>query len=215
VLEFPGSKPPLLGLGNPYSVVELQDPSCVAAQQALELYRVSFSSPAEPPDSQIEKLMQKGFYRTLVMYNEDGLVIACAFTIELPHSAVYHVDYFCVRPGMRGGGIGTKFFNAMVDFFKGDAKYPYITLESETRMVPYYLKLKCTDMQVPSDSFGDDKYYLLFFRLGEQLPSPPIEEGLDKVVVDLKGVLHLATVLLSFDLDVNPDANPDDGCLFM
>lgn len=25
-------------------------------------------------------------------------------TIELPHSNVYHVDYFCVRPGMRGGG---------------------------------------------------------------------------------------------------------------
>jgi len=180
-------------------VVELIDPSGLAAQQALELYRVSFASPAEPPDVQIERLMQKGFYRTLAMFNDEGLVIACAFVVELPQSDVYHVDYFCVRPGMRGGGIGSKFFNGMVEFFKGEAKYPYITLESETRMVPYYLKLNCVDMHVQSDSFGEDKYYLLFFRLSEGECVNPIENSLDKVVVDLKGVLHMAAVLVALD----------------
>eukprot|EP00026_Physarum_polycephalum_P014297 Phypoly_transcript_14795.p1 GENE.Phypoly_transcript_14795~~Phypoly_transcript_14795.p1 ORF type:complete len:158 (+),score=39.64 Phypoly_transcript_14795:408-881(+) len=155
--------------------------------------------------------MQKGFYRTLVMYNEEGLVIACAFTLELPSSSVYHVDYFCVRPGMRGGGIGTKFFNSMVEFFAHDAKYPYITLESATNMIPYYLKLKCTDMHVQSDEFGDDKYYLLYFRLSpppslapssESTPAPspvpsPFDSNLEKVVVDLKTVLHDAAVFVA------------------
>jgi len=195
VLDFQGNEPPEEFV-VPHTVVELHDLSGVAARQALELYRVSFSSPAEPPDTQIEKLMHKGFYRTLVMYNEEGLVIACAFVVELTHSAVYHVDYFCVRPGMRGGGIGSKFFKSMVEFFKREAKYSYITLESETRMVPYYLKLNCADMHVQSDSFGDDKYYLLHFRLSES--AQPID-GLDQVVIDLKGVLHLAAVYIALD----------------
>lgn len=190
-------------------MVELHDVHSTAAKEALELYKLSFSSPAEPPDRQIQRLMQKGFYRTLVMYNEEGLVIACAFTLELPSSSVYHVDYFCVRPGMRGGGIGTKFFNSMVEFFKNDAKFSYITLESETRMVPYYLKLKCTDMQVQSDSFGDDKYYLLYFALrpsSDPAPSPSpssalasssFADGLAQVVVDVKTALHDAAVFVA------------------
>lgn len=130
--------------------------------------------------------------------------------MELPQSDVYHVDYFCVRPGMRGGGIGSKFFNGMVDFFKSEVKYPYITLESETRMVPYYLKLNCVDMKVQSDSFGEDKYFLLFFRLVSECPNP-IEDGLDQVVVDLKGVLHMAAVLVALD---EPSLG-DMGCDFV
>jgi len=152
--------------------------------------------------------MQKGFYRTLAMFNDDGLVIACAFVVELPQSDVYHVDYFCVRPGMRGGGIGSKFFNGMVDLFKSEAKYPYITLESETRMVPYYLKLKCVDIKVQSDSFGEDKYYLLFFRLVGECANP-IENGLEQVVTDLKGVLHMAAVLVALD---EPSLGDMMGC---
>jgi hypothetical protein len=104
-------------------------------------------------------------------------------------------------------GIGTKFFNSMVDFFSLDGKYPYVTLESETRMIPYYLKLKCTDMHVQSDSFGDDKYFLLYFHLSpsstsDAVPSPtptttsPLD-GLEKVVVDLKTVLHDAAVFVA------------------
>jgi GNAT superfamily N-acetyltransferase len=209
-VDFPGSKPPLIGLWQPFVVVELHDTRGEAAKQALELYRLSFSSPAEPPDDQIERLMHKGFYRTLVMYNEEGLVIACAFTIELPCSSVYHVDYFAVRPGMRGGGIGTKFFNSMVDFFRNEAKYPCITLESETRMVPYYLKLKCTDMQVQSDSFGDDKYFLLCYHLTPPSPAPnPLHDTTDtstlssptdweQVVKDLKDTLNNAAVFVAF-----------------
>lgn len=189
-------------------MVELCDPNSTACRQALELYRASFSSPAEPPDIQIAKLMQKGFYRTLAMFNDEGLVIACAFAIELPQSDVYHVDYFCVRPGMRGGGIGSKFFNGMVDLFKNEAKYPYITLESETRMVPYYLKLKCVDMKVQSDSFGEDKYYLLFVSLVQECANP-IENGLEQVVTDLKGVLHMAAVLVALD---EPSLSDMMGC---
>lgn len=112
---------------------------------------------------------------------------------------------------MRGGGIGSKFFNGMVDFFKSEAKYPYITLESETRMVPYYLKLKCVDMKVQSDTFGEDKYFLLFFRLVEEC-ADPIENGLDKVVTDLKGVLHMAAVLVALD---DPSLGDMMGCDLM
>ena len=60
-------------------MVELIDPDAPAAREALELYRVSFSSPAEPPDTQIDQLMHKGFYRLLVTYNEEGAVLACAY----------------------------------------------------------------------------------------------------------------------------------------
>jgi hypothetical protein len=98
----------------------------------------------------------------------------------------------------------------MVEFFTREAKYPYITLESATSMIPYYLKLKCTDMHVQSDSFGDDKYYLLYFHLSSSTPalsseSPsttsPVplsfDSGLEKVVVDLKTVLHDAAVFVA------------------
>lgn len=91
-MDFTGSKPPLIGLWQPFTVAELHDVRGEAAQQALELYRLSFSSPAEPPDNQIARLMHKGFYRTLVMYNEEGLVIACAFVCI---SYLLRISYMC------------------------------------------------------------------------------------------------------------------------
>lgn len=64
---------------QPYSVCELLDPDETASRQALELFKVSFSSPAEPPYTHIDHLLHNGFYRLFVMFNEDGLVIACAY----------------------------------------------------------------------------------------------------------------------------------------
>ena len=60
--------------------------------------------------------------------------------LELFTSGVYHVDYFCVRPGLRGNGVGTKFFQALAEHFRQEGRFSLLTLESETRMVPYYLK---------------------------------------------------------------------------
>lgn len=205
MLECPGSKPPRIGYGQPLSVVELLDPEDPAAREALELYRVSFSSPAEPPYTQIDQLMHKGFYRLLVMFNEEGSVIACAYIIELPNNDVYHLDYFCVKPGSRGGGIGSKFFNGTVDFLKRERRYSYFTLESETQLVGYYHKLHCTDPHVQSDTFGDHTYYLLYMPLDDVTTATDdvrtrFEAELDKVVADIKGTLHLAAMFTQLEV---------------
>jgi len=185
-------------------VVELRDPDDPAAREALELYRVSFSSPAEPPYTQIDQLMRRGFYRLLVTFNEEGAVIACAYIIELSNSGVYHLDYFCVKPGSRGGGIGSKFFNGVAAFLKREHNHPYLTLESETSLVPYYLKQHCTDPHVQSDSHEDHKYYLLYLTLTHDDVAPTktdeFEASLDKVVADLKGTLHLASVFVQLEM---------------
>lgn len=185
-------------------MVELIDPGAPAAREALELYRVSFSSPAEPSDTQIDQLMHKGFYRLLVTYNEEGAVLACAYIIELSNSDVYHLDYFCVKPGSRGGGIGAKFFHAVADFLKRERKHPYLTLEAETKLVPYYLKQNCTDPHVQSDSHEEHKYYLLYKPLDDVAAARDdvarFEGALDKVVADLKGTLHLASVFVQLEM---------------
>jgi len=174
--------------------------------QVLELYNISFGSPAEPPERHIAKLMRCKFYRVFAMVNEEGLVIACAFVLELFKSQVYHVDYFCVRPGLRGNGVGTKFFQALVVVFQQEGRFPFLTLESETRMVPYYLKQCCVDLHVQSDSYEDLKWFLMVKPLSCDLtpdllssdtftPSPlfsstpPMRDVLHGVVVELKNVL--------------------------
>jgi len=148
--------------------------------------------------------------------------MACAFVMELPNSDVYHLDYFCVHPGFRGGGIGSKFFNGMVDFFKQEHKYPFLTLESETNLVPYYTnKLHCIDPHVQSDTFEDHHYYLLYTPLSSSCTTcahtfplqsndcsiceegwesqQGFEASMHKVVLDLKGVLQLAALFTQLD----------------
>lgn len=144
--------------------------------QVLELYTISFGSPAEPHERHIAKLMRCHFYRVFVMVNEDGIVIACAFVLELSKSQVYHVDYFCVRPGLRGNGVGTKFFQALADLFQQEGRFPFLTLESETRMVPYYLKQACVDLHIQSDHYEELKWFLLMKPLSCDLP-PDLTES--------------------------------------
>jgi len=168
------------------------------SRQVLELYTISFSCPAEPPERHIAKLMRCRFYRVFVMVNEDDVVIACAFVLELSKLGVYHIDYFCVRPGLRGNGVGTKFFQSLAEFFRQEGRFSLLTLESETRMIPYYLKQGCEDLCVQSDCYEDLKWYLLLKVLSCDLDpdlisslttTPPVCDVLHVVVAELKATL--------------------------
>jgi len=162
---------------------------------------MSFACPAEPTERHIAKLMRCHFYRVFAMTNEEGLVIACAFVLELIKTGVCHLDYFCVRPGLRGNGVGTKFFHALVELFRAEGNFPFLTLESETRMIPYYLKQACVDLHVESDHYEELKWFLLVKPLICDLPPDIVETErspssgsyvrnvLQEVVVDLKSVL--------------------------
>jgi len=183
---------------QPYVIHELVDAENELSRQVLELYTLSFACPAEPPERHIAKLMRCHFYRVFVMCNEDGLVIACAFVLELVGSGVYHVDYFCVRPGLRGNGVGTKFFQALAEHFRREGRCDLLTLESETRMVPYYLKQACIDYGVQSDHYEELKWFLLVKPLSYELPPDlagheaekhAFVEIMQEVVVELKSTL--------------------------
>lgn len=187
-------------------MVEFSDPGGPAALAALELYRLSFSSPAEPPYTHIDTLTQRGFYRLLGMFDEEGVVVACGYVIELSSSGVYHLDYFCVNPNCRGGGIGTKFFNGAVEFLKRDGKYPFLTLECDTKLVSYYTKLRCVNPRVQSDSYEDHTYYLMYAPLSKNGNDDDskgdvekFEKTLERMVCDLKGVLRLASVFAQME----------------
>lgn len=195
---------------KPFTVHELIDSADETfSRQVLELYTISFACPAEPPERHIAKLMRCHFYRVFVMVNEEDVVIACAFVLELFESfdlfksGVYHVDYFCVRPGLRGNGVGTKFFQGLAELFRLEGRFPLLTLESETRMIPYYLKQACVDLRVQSDHWEDQTWFLLVKPLTCDLPpdlilmdssvatqsAPDVRDVLRGVVVELKSVL--------------------------
>jgi len=169
--------------------------------QVLELYTLSFACPAEPTERHIAKLMRCHFYRVFVMTNEEDVVIACAFVLELIKTGVCHLDYFCVRPGLRGNGVGSKFFHALAEQFRAEGNFPFLTLESETRMIPYYLKQACLNLHVQSDHYEELKWFLLVKPLTCDLPPDlsgadctstsvaSVREVLEGVVVNLKTVL--------------------------
>jgi len=164
---------------------------------------MSFSCPAEPPERQIAKLMRFHFYRVLTMMDGDGLVVAAAFVLELRNTGVYHVDYLCVRPGLRGNGIGSQFLRAVIDFLQRDGKYDLVTLESETRMIPWYIKHGLLDLSVKSDMYEDLTWFLLTIPLSKQLAgavpfalhptvSLVLPITLSQVVFELKSMLAVA-----------------------
>jgi len=128
------------------------------------------------------------------MENEASVVIACAFVLELQSSGVYHLDYFCVHPEYRGNGIGSKFFQGMVDYFKWEGKYPLLTLESETNMIPYYIKQGCLNSSIQSDKYEELTWYLLAKPLDLDCSEVELEWGgvLREIVLDLKIVLAKA-----------------------
>lgn len=101
------------------------------------------------------------------MNNEDGLVIACAFVMELETTGVYHMDYFCVRPEARGNGIGGKFLRSLIEFFRIESKYDVLTLESEAKMVPWYLRQGCHDLGIQSDKWEELKWSLLVILISK------------------------------------------------
>jgi len=185
---------------KPYTIHELLDADDDFSRQVLELYTLSFACPAEPPERHIAKLMRCHFYRVFVMINEEDVVIACAFVLELFKSGVCHVDYFCVRPGLRGNGVGTKFFQSLAEHIRQENRFSFLTLESETRLIPYYLKQACVDLHVQSDYYEDLKWFLLVKPLscdftpdlvvdGALLSSHTLCDVLNGVIVELKNVL--------------------------
>jgi len=130
------------------------------------------------------------------MENEDGVIIACAFVLELMHSGVYHLDYFCVHPEYRGNGIGSKFFHGMADYFQSEGKYPLLTLESETKMIPYYIRQGCWNLSIQSDKYEEMTWYLLAKPLALEGDEVEMdwESVLTQMVLDLKKVLAMAAM---------------------
>jgi len=130
------------------------------------------------------------------MENDAGIVIACAFVLELVNSGVYHLDYFCVHPEYRGNGIGSKFFTGMVDCLKSERKYPLLTLESETKMVSYYLRQGCWNLDIQSDHYQDMTWYLLAKPLDLDRRDVELDRYtlLCEIVSDLKSVLARAAL---------------------
>lgn len=161
---------------KPYAIREIFDPEHdKCCQEALLLYSQSFFPPSEPPQSQIHQLVLSHFYRVLVMENENQEVIACALVVELHEFNCYHIDYLCVRADQRGGGIGGKFFKQIADFLRSEQRYQMITLESETKMVGWYLKQGVLHLGIQSDQLEDEetgqmlRWWLLMVPLGEIL----------------------------------------------
>ncbi|EGG18413.1 adenylate cyclase domain-containing protein [Cavenderia fasciculata] len=165
-----------------YLVREVKDLGDRGCKEALELYSQSFFTPCEPSERHISQLVQHHFYRVIVMEEEsiaeDGtvssiMVVACAFIIEIDEFRAYHLDYFCVHPSMRGNGVGGKFFHRLQDHLREDKikRYQLVTLESETKMVGWYLKQNAIHLNVESDHLLEDgaelrTWWLLFVPLG-------------------------------------------------
>ncbi|EFA76377.1 C-terminal CASP domain-containing protein [Heterostelium album PN500] len=159
---------------------EVFDPDDEGCIQALQLYALSFLSPYEPSERQIARLVRSHFYRIIVMEDHNKLVVACAFIVEHHEYNTYHIDYLCVRPGMRGAGHGGKFFQQLMTYLRYEQRYPMVTLESETKMVGWYLKLKVLHLNVESDSVEQDgetlRWWLLMVPLGDVIN---LQEGED------------------------------------
>ncbi|EGC31593.1 hypothetical protein DICPUDRAFT_156527 [Dictyostelium purpureum] len=146
-----------------------QDEGC---KQALQLYSQSFFEPTEPSVNHIANLARSHFYRILIMEDENQKVLACAFIVEIHEYKCYHIDYLCVRPDSRGGGLGGKFFKQLSNYLRTEQRYLMITLESETKMVGWYLKQSCLHLNVMSDQFTDETgetlyWWLLIVPLGK------------------------------------------------
>ncbi|KAN0040502.1 hypothetical protein ACTA71_008839 [Dictyostelium dimigraforme] len=141
-------------------------------KQALEMYGQSFFEPTEPGKNHLHTLCNKGLYRMMVMEDDKGLVLACAFIVEVHAYKSYHMDYLAVRPGIRGGGLGGKFFKQLTTHLRNEQKYLIITFESEPKLVPWYLRMSCLHLNVISDqvTYEDGKtefWWLLVVPLGK------------------------------------------------
>eukprot|EP01112_Ceratiomyxa_fruticulosa_P012715 TRINITY_DN3536_c0_g1_i5.p1 TRINITY_DN3536_c0_g1~~TRINITY_DN3536_c0_g1_i5.p1 ORF type:complete len:174 (+),score=28.31 TRINITY_DN3536_c0_g1_i5:1021-1542(+) len=171
----------------------------------MELFSVSFPPPIEPPVMQIASRVSNGFYRVLYMALSDGTVIAMALIVDLKKTGAFHLDYFCVRPGLRGGGIGSLFFKEVVQYLAKERKYSMLTLEAKKELTTWYTRQGCFNFEVQSDEFGAFKWYMLMIPLcsmpvlkQRETSQPParalrknsITRVLKSGVKELKGVLN-------------------------
>ncbi|KAM9991940.1 hypothetical protein ACTFIZ_012601 [Dictyostelium cf. discoideum] len=141
-------------------------------KQALEMYGSSFFEPTEPGKNHLHVLCNRGLYRMMVMEDDKGLVLACAFIVEVHAYKSYHMDYLAVRPGIRGGGLGGKFFKQLTTHLRNEQKYLIITFESEPKLVPWYLRMSCLHLNVVSDQVTYENgetffWWLLVVPLGK------------------------------------------------
>ncbi|KAN0040909.1 hypothetical protein ACTFIV_003445 [Dictyostelium citrinum] len=141
-------------------------------KQALEMYGQSFFEPTEPGKNHLHTLCNRGLYRMMVMEDDKGLVLACAFIVEVHAYKSYHMDYLAVRPGIRGGGLGGKFFKQLTTHLRNEQKYLIITFESEPKLVPWYLRMSCLHLNVVSDQVTYENgetffWWLLVVPLGK------------------------------------------------
>eukprot|EP01113_Clastostelium_recurvatum_P033907 TRINITY_DN4539_c0_g1_i2.p1 TRINITY_DN4539_c0_g1~~TRINITY_DN4539_c0_g1_i2.p1 ORF type:complete len:167 (-),score=42.96 TRINITY_DN4539_c0_g1_i2:30-530(-) len=164
--------------------------------------------------------MHNHFYRVFYMVDPKGVVVACALVVELAQTSSYHIDYFCVRPGMRGGGLGGRFFQRLVSYLEAESKFTMITLESELKMIPWYIKQGCLDWEVVSDTYGEQTWHLLMVPLGGGGASPPLSPRTSLVLSGphdpppmtdvLRFIVREVKALLAADLDLGTDHDDDD-----
>lgn len=166
---------------HPVTVVDVRDHDL---RHVAELY-LRVMVPSFPPDEleSEEELMsglRSGRSRVLVAVGEDGVVLGGAVGEYFPRSNAMLLAYLAVRPGGRGGGIGSTVLRAAKDAWAAELGPRFIALEVED---PREF--------TGSEAYGDPAARVRFYERhgGRALPLPYLQPALGPASTRVPGLM--------------------------
>jgi len=147
---------PVLSAEKPVSgaqseVVLITETSSELYLLTTSLFASTFHGEVDPIVATVNEFVQSGKYQILALVDKsDRSVIGGAILGDIRgvHQDVVILEYFFVNPEKRGKGIGTKWFNTLLDYLKEHTTYKYMILECVESLIGFYSRLGAVDTAI-------------------------------------------------------------------
>jgi GNAT superfamily N-acetyltransferase len=144
---------PVLSAEKPVSgaqteVVLITETSSELYLLTTSLFASTFHGEVDPSVATVSEFVQSGKYQILALVDKsDRSVIGGAILGDIRgvHNDVVILEYFFVNPEKRGKGIGSKWFNTLLDYLKEHTTYKYMILECVESLIGFYTRLGAVD----------------------------------------------------------------------
>jgi len=132
-------------------VVLITDISSELYLLTTSLFASTFHGEVDPTVDTVSEYVKTGKYQILAYVDkQDKSVIGGAILGDIrgAHKDVVILEYFFVNPQKRGKGVGSKWFNILVDYLKEKTAYKYMVLECVESLIGFYTRLGAEETQV-------------------------------------------------------------------
>jgi GNAT superfamily N-acetyltransferase len=138
------------GLAVPLeSLVRIENPKSNLFKHALEVYAQTFTNDADTPVERVREYVRERRYFILALpdLEDENKIVACAILAEvmIPRGDCVVLEYLFVDPERSGKGVGTKFFEQLLEYLRINTSYRFMMLECIKRLVKWYERMGAVD----------------------------------------------------------------------